>query len=329
MSKDLQAPTWKLHPVSEMPPTPMTRRGRTGSALQGACLYVPATHARLESVLDGGVPTGLRVVVICLEDSVSPADVGSAVQRLRRTPSRFQHIEGLRVYVRPRSPEMLTDFLGWEDGERRWSGFVLPKVSGASLPDWLRALGSSKARFMPILETADVFCPFALRDLTDAFVELRNRDRLEAVRLGATDLFSVLGTRRPKRGTLYDTHLGSALATATCTLMSRGLPVAAPVCEVLDPTPDTVEEVRKDVDAGFIGKTAVNLRQATLINSLFAVTWQELREAEAILDSDAAVFRSGGSMCEVSPHRNWANRILERHEAFGLRDDGVERETPG
>jgi citrate lyase beta subunit len=311
-------PPPKLHPVGES--TLSTRLAPVGHALQGACLYVPATHARLDSVLEGEVPERLRVVVVCLEDSISPDDVGRAVQRLRRSPARFQHTEGLRVYVRPRSPEMLADFLGWEGGETRWCGFVLPKISTLTLPRWLRVVEHSSVPFMPILETVDVFCPFALRDLTDVFVEYRSRQRIDAVRLGAVDLFSVIGTRRPKQGTLYDTHLGSALASVACMMMSRGLPVTAPVCEMLDPTPDTVLEIRRDVEAGFIGKTAVNLRQAILINSLFAVTLQELSEAEAILKSEVAVFRSGGVMCEVSPHRNWAQRILARHQAFGVID---------
>lgn len=289
--------------------------------LQGACLYVPATHRRLDAVLCGAVPAGLGVVVVCLEDSITSGDVEQAMAGLRASrrqePPPGSH--ELRVYVRPRSPEMLAELLDWEDAGSRWSGFVLPKIGVKSLRRWMDVFGGQPARVMPILETADVFCPFALRDLADAFVSLHDAGQLDAVRLGATDLFSVLGTRRPSQGSLYSTHLGSAIAYVACNLMSRGLPVAAPVCERLDPSPDMAEEVRRDVDAGFIGKTAVNVQQVELINSLYAVTAADLTEAELIVRSDRAVFRHGHVMCEVSPHRRWAESIRARYCRFGLR----------
>jgi citrate lyase beta subunit len=287
--------------------------------IQGACLYLPAVHPRLEDVLAGRSVPGLRVAVICLEDALAAGDIGSAMDVLRRLPKE-RTAQGPRVYVRPRNAEMLAELQAW-GLDRRWCGYVLPKIDVRNAATWLRPIADQPARFMPILETADVFCPTALRDLCDALTDGPLAGCIDAVRLGGTDLFSVLGTRRPRGTTVYESILGPTLSTVACYLMSRRLPTTAPVCEALCPD-DTMEaEVRRDVEGGFIGKTAVNPAQVALINRSFAVTAEELDEARAILSSNEAVFRSRGAMCEVAPHTRWARRIEARSVAFGLRSE--------
>lgn len=287
--------------------------------IQGACLYLPAVHPRLNGVLAGRSVPGLRVAVICLEDSLAAGDVRAAMEMLRRLPNeRAAH--GPRVYLRPRKPEMLAEIQAMGPS-RRWCGYVLPKFDTRNAATWLRPIAEQPARIMPILETADVFCPIALRDICDALTDGPFGGRIDAVRLGGTDLFSVLGTRRPYGSTIYESILGPTLSGVACYLMSRRLPTTAPVCETLCPD-DTMEaEVRRDVEGGFIGKTAVNPAQVAIINRSFAVRPEEVEEARAILSSDEAVFRSRGAMCEVAPHTRWAQRIEARFAAFGLRQD--------
>lgn len=204
---------------------------------------------------------------------------------------------------------------------RLWRGYALPKFGLKDAERWLAPLADDSARIMPILETADVFCPSKLRDLCDILTSNSVRPCLDVVRIGATDLFSVLATRRPPHGTLYDSLMGRHIAAIACYLMSRNLPVAAPVCEALTPTTHMMEEIRLEVEAGFIGKTAVHPAQVAAINHAYGVSLDELNEARACLGSGSAVFSMNGALCEPSPHRAWALRIVQRHATFGLRSD--------
>jgi citrate lyase beta subunit len=293
------------------------------SSYQGACLYLPPTHPRLREVLQGEFVPGLRVAVICLEDALEESGVPAGLDTLRSLPADLRRDTGPTVYVRPRTPDMLCTILDW-GGPRRWTGFVLPKLDVHSVESWFQPLASGPWRVMPILETADVFCPTRMDDLFQRVLAFADTGRLDAVRLGAADLFGALGTRRPPNASVQDTIIGPVLAMIACRFMARGVPVAAPVCEKLIPDAFMVEETRRDVESGFIGKTAVNPAQVRLINQAFAVTQTELSEAHAITSSTRAVFKRGDTMCEVGPHSRWATRILARHAAFGLREDSLE-----
>lgn len=282
--------------------------------MQGACLYVPAVHPGLGPVLRGESVPGLRQVVVCLEDAVGAEDVPAALRRLKevaRCPG------GPRVFVRPRDAAMLVELLAWRESAG-WDGFVLPKITVANAAGWLGPLAATGFAAMPILETAEVFDPYALRDLCCALEEPAWRARVEAVRIGGTDLFSVLGARRPAARTVYDSILGPTVRAVAAMLMSRGTHVTAPVCERIAPTRAMREEVAMDVEAGFVGKTAIHPRQVAVIDAAFRVGADELAEAERILASEAAVFQSRGAMCERAPHARWAQRVVARATAFGV-----------
>lgn len=279
---------------------------------QGACLYMPATHAALPAVAVGERVPGLGAAVICFEDALDEADVDDGLAQLRAL-SR-ERPSGLALYVRPRSVAMLEELLAWE-GHTAFAGFVLPKIGIHTVERWLRPLASTTTRFMPILETADIFDPFKLRDLTAILAH--HATRIDAVRIGAVDLFGVLGVRRPLGRTIYDTVLGPTLRLVAAQLMAQRLPVAAPVCESLIDDHITRAEVALDVEAGFVGKTAVHPAQVVLINAAYRVKQAELDEARRVL-TGPAVFAIDGRMTERAPHRRWAEGIIARAERFGV-----------
>jgi citrate lyase beta subunit len=289
----------------------------TGSPLQGACLYMPALHPSLPTVLTGASVPGLRALVVCMEDALSSSDIAAGLQRVRTELAREGRAASLRVYVRPRNQEMMLDMLAWA-ACAAWDGFVLPKLSVANAAAWMEPFRSSTHRVMPILETADVFDPFALRHLCDVLADPSWRDAVDVVRIGGTDLFAVLGTRRPRGHTVYESILGPTLQLVASQLLARGMSVTAPVCEALGGDDVFRREVAMDVEAGFVGKTAVHPHQVRLINESFAVPVEELHEAERILSSEQAVFQSRGAMCESLPHRRWAERIVARAAVFGM-----------
>lgn len=278
---------------------------------------MPAVHPKLDAVLSGSVH-GLRVAVIDLEDSVPGDRVNDSVRIVRQLGNK-PSATGLSVYVRPRTPDQLRLLVG--DGDNYcWCGYVLPKVSLANLDAWLSPIAGGQSRLMPILESADLFCPGALHELCDTILQRVSSERIDAFRLGGTDLLGVVGTRRPRGKGIYESVVGPALLHAAGYLLSRKLPVSGPVCEMLSPDELMFGEIRQDVENGFIGKTAINPLQVVAINAGFAVDPEDVVEAKAILEPDRAVFASRGAMCEASPHAGWARRVLERHRTFGLKE---------
>jgi citrate lyase beta subunit len=294
----------------------------TRPPLQGACLYLPATHPALRRVLSGASVPGLRVAVVCLEDALDEGEVVGALRAVRAECA--EHERGPRVYVRPRNLAMLCELLSWSESAS-WCGFVLPKLDVGNAAEWLSPLAKTSFSVMPILESADVFDSFRLRDLCEILVDAAWRQRVRVVRIGATDLFSCIGARRPRGKTIYETVLGPTLALTATQLMARGVCVTAPVHEALSDHELLHREVLTDVESGFVGKTAIHPSQVALINEAFRVSLEELREAHQLLASERAVFQSRGAMCERGPHARWAQRILDRAEEFGVRGGvGVE-----
>ena len=283
--------------------------------LQGACLYLPATHPALKHVADGKAKWSVRVATVCMEDALHDSEVETGLSRINAMTAS-DSAAAPRLFLRPRSLEMLRKLVTTLSLDV-WSGFVLPKLTAENASDWLGVCEGSGFALMPILETADVFDPFRLRDLVAVLEQPPTRQQISVVRIGGTDLFAALGTRRPQSGTIYDSLIGPTVRQTACLLFSRGFEVSAPVCERIAPSPDFLREARMDVEAGFVGKTAVHPSQVLAINRAFQVTSSELDIANRVLAGEAAVFATAGLMSESRPHRRWAKRIVLRSQVFG------------
>ena len=164
----------------------------------GATLYMPATRPDLLACIrDGRIP-GLRSCVVCLEDSVLETELPIALRHvatlLQALPSTAQPL----VFVRPRTPDMLARIL-MMPGADRLDGFVLPKVTPETLPDWLALSYAPHHRLMPTLETREVFDPVEMRRLREQLLAVQCR--VLALRIGGNDLLQCLGLRRPAHRT--------------------------------------------------------------------------------------------------------------------------------
>lgn len=104
----------------------------------GATLYVPATRPDIVQILTGGAVPGLRSAVLCLEDSIAGADAPRALDGLASLLRPGTGFGATSVFVRPRGPEMLARIVRMP-GASRLAGFVLPKVTAATLPDYATA----------------------------------------------------------------------------------------------------------------------------------------------------------------------------------------------
>lgn len=245
------------------------------------------------------------------------ADVPAALRRMAEALHATRR-DGLHVWVRPRTPEMVAEL------DARYAdlvaGWVLPKFDMDSCSAWLDATSCGLRPLMPTLETRTVFEQAAMVALRDRLLAAGLNGRIRALRIGGNDLLSLLGLRRAPGRTAYELPLGSLMASLIGIFVPAGFHLTAPVFDILDDEPSLQREVDQDVSWGLIGKTAVHPAQVRVIDDAFRVRDADVRQARAILDSAAAaVFRKEGAMCEPATHRCWAERVMARAGQFGIR----------
>lgn len=284
----------------------------------GATLYMPVIHPNVPDILSGRSPPPASSIVLCLEDALHEQDVergvrtltGLLTDRIRDTDARPY------VFIRPRSYDMACRLRAIR-GIDRVDGFVIPKARPETIPDWVSLLNGTRLRLMPTLETPDLFEPGRLVQFRDLLL-VAGPDRIAAVRIGGNDLLCSMALRRVRGVTAYEGPLAWFLAMASGLLIPSGLPVAAPVFDIIEDLETLRREVERDVQMGFISKTAIHPVQVPVIEGALAVPADELAAAEAILDHDArAVFQIGGVMCEPATHAAWARRTFARADRFG------------
>lgn len=287
----------------------------------GATLYVPATRPNLATLILGPSHHGLRSVVICVEDSVLQGDAPQALANLaaflialRAVPANATRP---MIFVRPRSPKMLAHILNFQAVECV-DGFVIPKATADSMPEYMAVLSHDHHMLMPTLETREVFDPAEMRRLRDQLLAFQ--DRILAIRIGGNDLLQTIGARRSSARTSYDGPLGPVIVNLVTTYNPWGFHLTAPVFEHFGNLSLLNEEVERDLEHGLIGKTAIHPCQIEVIQGSYAVDPIEAAEARSILSHGSeAVFASRQSMCEPATHRIWAQTIIRRADIFGLR----------
>jgi citrate lyase beta subunit len=287
----------------------------------GASLYTPATRADLRALFVGERYPRLRSVVACTEDAIDASAVKRALSNLRESLSDLGASGPLR-FVRPRNPQVLADLIAdlIADGSiAALDGICLPKLDQANIGGYLKVLTSApRLAIMPIIETEIAFSVDALHALRQRLDKVR--DRIVCIRIGGNDLLQLMGMRRPRDMTAYDTPLRRVIDNMIIAFRPAGLDLSAPVYEHIACAETLAREVALDVEHGLLAKTAIHPAQIPLIEAAYAVPPEDAAMAQAILDPDAAaVFRFNGAMAEPATHRRWAARTLEREAVYGLR----------
>lgn len=283
----------------------------------GASLYVPATHPKLSRIADGRELPFVRTLIFCTEDAVAERDLDRALGNLAAALTHLRRSPRPRHFVRVRDPGVLERTLAMQ-GAHHLAGFVIPKVTCESLPNYLHLVRHTAHHLMITLETAEVFCDVEMRRLRDMLLAPDVRPRILALRIGGNDLLALLGLRRPRDMTIYRTPIGPVIARLVTTFRPYGFALTAPVFEHLDLQQLLDEEVHEDLAHGLVGKTAIHPDQVDAIERHYRVDAGDLAAARVILDpSSPAVFRMHGSMCEVATHRQWALCTIQRALDFG------------
>lgn len=284
----------------------------------GATLYMPVIHPKVQDILSGRLAAPASSIVLCLEDSLHEKDVEYGFRTLTELLSdrvRDQQPRP-RLFVRPRSYDMACRLRAVR-GIDRIDGFVIPKARLETLPDWISLLNGTQLCLMPTMETPDFFDPSRLIQFRDLLLAAGS-ERIAAVRIGGNDLLGAMALRRVRGVTAYEGPLAWFLSMAAALLIPSGIPVSAPVFDIIEDLQTLRREVERDVQMGFVSKTAIHPVQVPVIEGALAVPAEEVAVAEAILDRHArAVFQFGGVMCEPATHAAWARRTLARAGRFG------------
>ncbi|MEU1261005.1 HpcH/HpaI aldolase/citrate lyase family protein [Streptomyces cellulosae] len=220
---------------------------RVLSAALGATLYSPATRPRLaDDVLKQGA-RGVVSMVLCLEDSISDAEVVAGEENLVRQLTELAGRPGADLpllFVRVREPEQIGDLvrrLG--PAAAVLSGFVLPKFTAERGLPFLEALTAAESASghrlfaMPVLESPELlYRESRVETLEGIFRAVdKYRDRVLALRLGVTDFCSSYGLRRGPDMTAYDIQVVASVISDVVNMLGRadgtGFTVTGPVWE--------------------------------------------------------------------------------------------------
>jgi citrate lyase beta subunit len=325
------------------------------SVALGATLYMPASRPALAADVSKQTAAGVTSVVVCLEDAIADDDLAEAESNLVAAFAELHQqaqAELPLLFVRVRAPEQipaLVTRLG--PAAAVLDGFVLPKFTAALGAAYLRAVDEADTlrgpapalRVMPVIESGAVlYAETRVEELTRLRDLLhRERHRILAIRLGATDLCALYGLRRSPDLSIYDVKVVSDLIADVVNVLGRadgsGFTVTGPVWEYyggpgggperifkpqLRQSPflehdepelrgklvsraidGLIREVTLDRANGLTGKTAIHPSHVAVVNALSVVSHEEHRDAADVLDSGQA----GGVLASV--RRNKMNEV--------------------
>lgn len=281
----------------------------------GASLYIPASRCDLIECVHKTEIRDLRSIIICLEDAVLDVERNEALDRLAGL-LRYG-LPQTKVFVRPKNPKLLALILMLE-GVDQLQGFVLPKITLNTIPQYVELLKSKNHfRLMPTLETTAAFQSTELEKLKSALEPIK--PSILCMRIGANDLFALLGIKRMPSQVIYDSPLRTVIDQVILCFRSEGYPIVAAVYDYINDFNTLKRELEQDVNYGLFSKTAIHPQQIPVIEAHYQVSQSELEQAQAILSKEAkAVFQLNGQMCEPCIHRPWAEQVLARADIYGL-----------
>ncbi len=284
----------------------------------GAPLYMPAHRHDILDCANGEKYPLLRSMIFCTEDAVSHTEVDSSLRHLGLCLQGFRTVPNRFRFIRVRNPEVLARLLDLPHIDKI-DGFVLPKFDTSVLHAYFDQLKDTPFKIMPTLETKDVFDVGAMCELRQALLHHEALQQILMLRIGGNDLMNILGLRRPRQLTLYDTPLGNIISQLVTVFKPYNFSLSAPVFEYLNDNETLQKEIQRDLAFGLIGKTAIHPSQIADIEAAYSVELDDYEMAVKLVDNTApAVFKMHHSMCEVATHRQWATSILNRQQYYGF-----------
>lgn len=347
----------------------------------GGTLYIPCTRPNLAEDVRKMAKRGASSVVLCLEDSIPDASLPDAEVNLKHALKELANLDDKDslplIFVRVRTPRHLRHVSDMNGINLKvLTGFVFPKFdnSNGSASEYMFILRNTNEflaengierplYFMPVIESPSV----AYRELRKGVlagikgVLDQNKDIMLAVRIGATDISSVYGLRRPRDFTVYDVHVVASVLADIVNLFGRANDdyiISGPVWEhfisgerllkpqlrdslfsnenreirralLVEGYDSFIKEISLDRANGFTGKTIIHPSHISLVHALSVVTHEEYSDAITITSEENETGGATSSayknkMNEIKPHLAWAKKTLLRAEAFGVSNPDVD-----
>lgn len=237
------------------------------------------------------------------------------------------------------------------------TGFNFPKFNSLNAAAYMDHLVDLNRQFgeviygMPIIEDARVAYKESRLDELIAIKRVmdQNKDLVLNIRVGGTDFSSCFGVRRGINYTIYDIMTVSDCLLDILNVFTRNndYTVSGPVWEyfkvnksmkdlkelpsvdlqqtilkrkaiVNDAVDGLMRELMLDQANGFMGKTCIHPSHLNYINGMLAVTKDEYDDAYQIQHTSGGVIKGTKGMNEIGPHKNWAEKIMMRAQAYGV-----------
>jgi len=166
---------------------------------------------------------------------------------------------------------------------------------------------------MPTLETREVFDFNAMSELRQGLLQDDIAQRILMLRIGGNDLMNLLGIRRPRFFTIYETPIGNVISQLVTIFRPYGFSLSAPVFEYLDDSDTLQKEMKLDLAYGLLGKTAIHPTQVPTIESAYAVDVEDYEMAISLSDQLLRRFLECTMPCvKWQPISNGLQNIINR-----------------
>lgn len=281
----------------------------------GATLFVPSTHKNLSAILKRQKYPNLKSVVIDLEDGINASNQESANKIIKNLLINYEK-NILLVFIRPRDVDNLKEIIAYKNIENI-DGFILPKFSLENADTYLEILSATKHFFMPSIEGKELFDTNALKNLKNTL--LKYKERIVIVRFGLEDMLRQLAMKRSCEYSIFDYAVcSSVLGNLLAIFKSSGFAVSGGVYPCFNDNDGFVKDVKRDIKEGLFSKTIIHPSQIDLVNELYKVSKNELKEAKELLSTQNAVINLEGKMGEVKTMSPHAKEIIKRAEIYGV-----------
>ena len=287
-------------------------------------LFVPGDS---EKKLEKGFQCGADVVIVDLEDSVSPANKATArsVAAGFIAARRKETTAKLYIRVNDLSTGLTDDDLAAVVGAAP-DGIMLPKANSSMDATHLAAKLRVHEAQQGLPDGATKIIAIMTETAAGTLAAPTWRDvnpRLSALTWGAEDLSASIGARatRDDRGRYTDVFRFAR----TMTILAASASEVAAIDTVFVNFRDTeglraeCEEAERD---GFTGKMAIHPAQVPIINEAFTPSAEAVARSQAVVEAFRAAGNPGvvgieGKMYD-RPHLRLAERLLMRAKAAGI-----------
>ncbi len=281
----------------------------------GATLFIPAIHKDLEAVVCDDKYPELKSVLIDTEDGINSESLDVAFKAIEKLLKIYEK-KKLIIFIRPRDVESLGKILKLKNIDKI-DGFILPKFSLSNAEEYFFLLREYNFLVMPSIEGEELFNQNSLYKLRTFL--LKNRKIILLVRFGLEDMLRQLKMKRSCEDSVFDFSATSyVLGSFISTFKSAGFAISGGVYPCFKDDDGFIKDVKHDLKEGLFSKTIIHPRQIGLINGLYKVTQEELREALEISDKNEAVFNQNDKMAEVVTMKPYAQEIILRSKIYGV-----------